>query len=212
MVLVHSLALPCLGFTVNPSALNDAFNYVAVLVSIITGLAATRLMSGASEMIQAANRPRIYWVHTIWIVNVFIQLMLYWWMLYRWRTAPEWTFFLFIWVTIPAILVYLASAILFPGELETTGSPTWKDYYYKNRRGFFFIFGAIAPLDIIDTLLKSRQHFLEQGAFYLPFIGFWAIGCFIAGTTRNEKYHAIWSILFPVVVLSFTTWALLKLG
>lgn len=192
--------------------MNDAFNYVAVLVSIITGLALTRLMSGASEMIQAANRPRIYWVHTAWIINLFMDLMLYWWMLYRWRTAPNWTFFLFVWVTIPAILVYLASAVLVPGELETTGSPTWRDYYYKNRRGFFFIFGIIAPLDIIDTLLKGRQHFIDQGPAYLPFIAIWGGGCLAAGITKNEKYHSFWAIAFPAVVILFIAKVLLKLG
>ena len=49
--------------------MNDAFNYVAVLVSIVTGLAATKLMSGLSEMIQVANRPRIYWVYVLWIIT-----------------------------------------------------------------------------------------------------------------------------------------------
>jgi hypothetical protein len=192
--------------------MNDAFNYVAVLVSIVTGLAATRLLSGLSEMIQVANRPRIYWVHIVWIINVFIELMLYWWVLYRWRTAPDWTFFLFVWVTIPGILVYLASAVLFPGELETTGSPTWRDYYYQNRRGFFFIFGVIAPLDIIDTLLKGRQHFIEQGPLYLPFIALWGLGCLVAGITKNEKFHSTWAIAFPAIIIFYTWRVLLKLG
>jgi hypothetical protein len=199
-------------FATNDSALNDAFNYIAVLVSIITGLAATRLMSGMSEMIQAANRPRVYWVHTMWIISLFIDLMLYWWLLYRWRTAPNWTFFLFVWVTIPAILVYLASAVLFPGELETTGSPTWRDYYYKNRRGFFFIFGISAPLDIIDTLLKGRQHFIDQGPAYLPFIAIWGAGCLAAGITKNEKYHGFWAIAFPAMMILYIAKVLLQLG
>ncbi len=77
--------------------MNDAFNYVAVLVSIVTGLAATNLMSGLSEMIQVANRPRVYWVHVLWIITLFMDLMLYWWVLYRWRVETDWTFFLFLW-------------------------------------------------------------------------------------------------------------------
>lgn len=86
-------------------------------------------------MIQAANRPRVYWVHFLWIITLFIELMLYWWVLHRWHTAQVWTFFLFLWVTFSGILVYLSSVILFPGELENTGSPDWRDYYYKNQRG-----------------------------------------------------------------------------
>ena len=154
------------------SAMNDAFNYVAVLVSIVVGLTATRVMSGLSEMIQAANRPRIYWVHVLWHITLLFNVMVGWWLLYRWRATADWTFFLFIWITIAPILQYLAAAILVPGELETTGSPDWRDYYFKNRRGFFFVFGLIAPLDIIDTLLKGWPHFLAQGPMYLVFIAF----------------------------------------
>lgn len=141
--------------------MNDGFNYVAVLVSIVSGLALTRLMSALSEMIQKANR---------------------------------------------------SSAILFPGELETTGSPSWRDYYYKNCRGFFFIPGIIAPLDIVDTLLKGWQHFIEQGPLYLPFIAMWGFGCLIAGLTKNEKFHAAWAIAFPTLIIFYTSRVLLTLG
>ena len=107
--------------------MNDAFNYVAVLVSIIAGLTVTRVMSGLGEVIQAANRPRIYWVHVIWHITLLFNAMLNWWLLYRWRVTTDWTFFLFMWITIAPILTYLAAAILIPGELETTGSPDWRD-------------------------------------------------------------------------------------
>jgi hypothetical protein len=192
--------------------MNDAFNYVAVLVSIVVGLTATRVMSGLGEMIQAANRPRIYWVHILWHITLLFQVMLNWWLLYRWRATPEWTFLLFIWITVAPIILYLAAAILIPGELETTGSPDWRDYYYKNRRGFFFAIGSIAPLDIIDTLLKGWRHFLDQGPTYLPFIAFWTIGCAIAAICDNERYHKIWAILFPSVQVIYTLILLLHLS
>ena len=98
--------------------MNDAFNYVAVLVSIIVGLSATRVMSGLGEVIQAANRPRIYWVHVLWHITLLFNVMLGWWLLYRWRLTSDWTFFLFMWITIAPILAYLAAAVLIPGELE----------------------------------------------------------------------------------------------
>jgi hypothetical protein len=192
--------------------MNDAFNYVAVLVSIIIGLAATRMLSAMSEMLQVANRPRIYWVHIMWILTIFMDVMLSWWVLYRWHYTATWTFFLFVWVTIPPTLIYLASAILFPGELETSGSPDWRDYYYKNRHSFFLIFGSIAPLDIVDTLLKGKQHFLDQGALYLPFIAVWGFGCLAAAITRSPRYHAIWAIAFPAMIIAYTALVLLQLG
>jgi hypothetical protein len=46
--------------------------------------------------------------------------------------------------------------------------PTWREYYCANRRGFFFILAPLWPLDVIDTLLKGKQHFIDQGVLYLP--------------------------------------------
>ena len=137
--------------------MNDSFNYVAVLVSIVVGLGVTRVLSQISEVIQAGSRPQTYWIHTVWLINAFSMLMLNWWVFYRWHNAPEWTFFLFVWVTLAPTLMYLASSVIAPGELAETGAASWRDYFYSNRRGFFFIIAPIWPLDIIDTLLKGKQ-------------------------------------------------------
>ena len=192
--------------------MSDAFNYVAVLVSIVIGLTVTRVMSGLGEMIQAANRSRVYWVHVLWHGTLGLQVLVSWWLLYRWHTAPEWNFLLFVWITTPSIMLYLAAAILIPGELETTGSENWRDYYFRNCRGFFLILFAIAPQDIVDTLLKGWKHFLDQGPLYVPFLTFWAAGMLVAAITRNETYHKVWAILFPSVQAIYTAIILLHLG
>ena len=190
----------------------DGFNYVAVLVSIIIGLGITRVLSQLSEALQADNRPRAYWVHTLWMVNLLILFLLSWWVFSRWHTVRDWTFPLFLWVNIGPTLGYLASSILCPGELESTGAATWRDYYYANRRSFFFIFALIWPLDIIDTLLKGKQHFLNQGPLYIPTIAVWFLGAIVAGITRNQRYHAFWAIFFPLYQIGYTTIVLLNLG
>jgi len=181
-------------------------------VSIVVGLGVTRVLSQISEVIQAGSRRQTYWIHTVWLINAFTMLMLNWWIFYRWHNAPQWTFFLFVWVTLTPTLLYLASSVIAPGELAETGAANWRDYYYANRRGFFFIIVPIWPLDIIDTLLKGKQHFIDQGPFYLPIIAFWTIGCVIAGISKNERFHAVWAILFPVSQISYTTIQNLKLG
>jgi len=73
--------------------MNDAFDYIAVLVSIVLGLCATLVMSQLSEAIQAHHRKHGYWVHTVWMVNLFIYLILEWWVFYRWHNTTAWNFF-----------------------------------------------------------------------------------------------------------------------
>src|SRR5438128_8826285 len=112
--------------------MNDSFNYVAVLVSIVVGLGVTRVLSQISEVIQAGSRQQTYWIHTIWLINAFSMLMLNWWVFYRWHNAPQWTFFLFVWVTLASTLLYLASSLIARGEFAYTGSTKWSHDYYSN--------------------------------------------------------------------------------
>ena len=192
--------------------MNDAFNYIAVLVSIVLGLCATQVMSQMSEAIQAHRRKRTYWVHTVWMVNLFLYLMLEWWVFYRWHNTASWNFFLLIWVIITPTLLYLAAGVLCPGELVSTDAKNWREYYYANRRGFFFILALLWPIDVVDTLLKGKQHFLDKGPLYLPTLAIWTTGTVIAGITSNERYHQFWAIFFPIAVLSYTTLVLFNLG
>src|SRR5882757_3085270 len=93
-----------------------AFEYLSVLISIILALGMTRVLGGVGEMLQARSHRRIYWVHAIWIINLFLYLVIAWWIFYRWRNQQPWTFFLFVFVLILPTFLYLASIVLFPPE------------------------------------------------------------------------------------------------
>jgi hypothetical protein len=53
-----------------------AFEYLSVLISIILALGMTRVLGGVGEMLQARSLRRIYWVHAIWIINLFLYLVI----------------------------------------------------------------------------------------------------------------------------------------
>ena len=83
----------------------DPFSYLSVLISIVLALGMTRVLAGVGDMLQARSRRHIYWVHVVWIVNLFLYLVVAWWIFYRWRNQQPWTFFLFVFVLIsPTIL------------------------------------------------------------------------------------------------------------
>src|SRR4030095_11205443 len=54
--------------------------------------------------------------HPIWIINLFLYLVIAWWIFYRWRNQDPWRFLLFVFVLISPTLLYLASLLLFPGN------------------------------------------------------------------------------------------------
>ncbi len=113
-----------------------AFEYLSVLISIILALGMTRVLGGVGEMLQARSHRRIYWVHAIWIINLFLYLVIAWWIFYRWRNQQPWTFFLFVFVLISPTVLYLASLLLFPRESDVGRVIDYKTHYYANHRAF----------------------------------------------------------------------------
>ena len=182
-----------------------AFEYLSVLISIILALGMTRVLAGVGEMLQARSRRRVYWVHAIWIINVFLYLVVAWWIFYRWRNQQPWTFFLFIFVLISPTLLYLASLLLFPREGDVDSAVDYKTHYYANHRAFFILFVLFAPVDIVDSLLKGVPHFLNLGLPYIVINVLFLAGLVTAAITRNERYHQFYAIYFLVqtIVNSF---------
>ena len=176
----------------------DPFSYLSVLISIILALGMTRVLAGVGEMLQARSRRHIYWVHVVWIVNLFLYLVIAWWIFYRWRNQQLWTFSLFVFVLISPTILYLASLLLFPREGAVDASLNYKTHFYANHRAFFIIFALFGPVDIADTLLKGIPHFLEQGPQYIFSTLLYIVGLTTAAITRNERYHQFYGIFFLV--------------
>jgi hypothetical protein len=183
----------------------DPFSYLSVLISIVLALGMTRVLAGFGEMLQARSRRRIYWVHVLWAVNVFIYQVVAWWVFYRWRTQQPWPFFLFVFVLISPTILYLAALLLFPREGAGDESVNYKTHFYANHRAFFIILWLYGPVDIVDSLLKGVPHFLALGVPYFISMTLFLTGVTIAAITRNERYHQFYAIFFLVqtVVISF---------
>jgi hypothetical protein len=88
-------------------------------------------------------------------VNLFLYLVVAWWIFYRWRNQQPWTFFLFIFVLISPTILYLASIVLFPPESSLDEFVNYKTDYYANHRVFFVLFAVFSPVDFVDTVLKG---------------------------------------------------------
>lgn len=63
----------------------DPFSCLSFLTSIVLALGVARLFTSIGMLLQHRGRVVVYWVHLVWSLNVFLFLVLDWWILYRWN-------------------------------------------------------------------------------------------------------------------------------
>jgi hypothetical protein len=177
------------------------FEYIALLASIVIALGITRIFTGVGRILQIRSEVKVYWIHLLWVGNVFLWLLLNWWILYRWRTYEVWTFFLFIFVLISPIIAYLLCVLLLPEPIES--GINLKSYFYNNAKWFFTLAALLPVLDFIDTSLKGWEHLVSQGPIYVITIVLLFILFVIGSRTKKELYHAAFAIFFLIYILIF---------
>jgi hypothetical protein len=177
------------------------FAYLSVLTSIVLAAGITRLLTGVGKMLQARHKIELDWVHLVWILNVFLYMVLNWWILFRWQTQQEWNYFLFLFVLISPIVCFLLSVLLFPNRIEECCD--MRNYFSENRRSFFLLAATLTPIDLVDTMLKGLAHFYAQGPYYIFTILLVFTLCMIGAFTKSEKYHKFFAIFFLMYILAF---------
>ena len=60
------------------------FDFLALAISVILGLAITRLISGIGISIRQIKSKKYFWLHGLWIINMLILIPAYWWGIYSW--------------------------------------------------------------------------------------------------------------------------------
>ena len=90
--------------------------YVFIAVSIILGLAITRLLSCVAALIRAHGRVTFHWATALWGASVMLFILQLWWVGWGLRTFSGWTIFDFFALVIGAIFVYGAAELSLPTE------------------------------------------------------------------------------------------------
>lgn len=109
----------------------------------------------------------------------------------------HWPFWLFIFVLISPTVLYLASVVLFPRDLDSSTAPhNYRAHFYDNHRPFFLLLATYAPVDVADSWLKGTAHLLGLGASYFISTGILFLTLMIAAFTRDERYHRVFAIYF----------------
>jgi hypothetical protein len=176
------------------------FDYCAVLIAVILGLALIHPLRGLAKMIQMRHEVRVYWVHVLWTFNVIIWVVVIWLGMFWWRSLQELSIQWYLFLIGYAAVQFMWAAILYPPEFS--GKMNFEQHFYANRYWFFGIQLAVVLLDIPETLVKGAKHLRPVPAEYPYLISALLVICVAALLTSKRRVHAALSI----------AWILLSLG
>lgn len=141
-----------------------AFDYVMALAAVIVGLALTHMLVGVTRMVEGSGRSRLYWVHLVWLAGIFITVLLWWWAEFQWSAARSWTFAMYLFILIYAVLLFLMSAALVPAEVVAPSD--YRAFFDRRKAWFLGLIVAYALTDLVDSAMKGVGHLRALGWDY----------------------------------------------
>ena len=169
-----------------PSSSNsDVYLHVRVVISIIVGLCITTLLSGFARFVQHPKRARVSVLHLGWAASLLLWIIHFWWWEFRLTLVQQWTFAIYFFIILYAILYYFLCTLLFPSDLKDYSG--YEDYFLSRRRWFFGFLAATFVADVVDTMLKGGVYVHSFGREYPIRIAANLIFCFAAMFTRNRR-------------------------
>ena len=176
------------------------FEYLSVFISIVIGLGVVRVLGGVAKLLDR-QESKAYWVHSTWVGYFIFWLPYFWWFEFDWRHQTTWTFPVFFFVVIFAMLFYLAVAVLVP-----TREADYKDlesYFYRVRPRFFVLLTLIHIADVIDAFQKPGN--LEDvGPTSGPVMAIYVVGSVVASLTEHRLFHQIWVVVVGLMLVFFS--------
>ena len=166
------------------------FEVLMILVSIIVGLGITQLLAGVVRLMRGELEG--YWIHWVWVLNVFLLLLQYCWSLFDLEAQSDWVFLQLMQRLTPPILLYLAASLLFPARNEDSSMVS---FYIEKRKP---VFGLLVLLTIFYAVQgwSARD---RRDVIRLIALGIYAL-LFV---TERRAVHAVLSLIITATIVLF---------
>jgi hypothetical protein len=184
-----------------PQSSPDLYLHVKVVISIIVGLCITTLLNGFARFVQHPKRAKVSILHLGWAASLLLWIIHFWWWEFRLTLVQQWTFAIYFFVILYAVLFYFLCTLLFPSDLLDYSG--YEDYFISRRKWFFGFLAATFVADVIDTSLKGSAYLHSFGVEYPIRIAASLVICFMAMFTRNRRIQLVLLTVSVLYQISF---------
>ena len=175
---------------------SEAFLYLAVLTSIIFGLAIQQVLLGYRDLILTRTKNRLFAPVLTWSALILLIVAQNWWESFGLAGRSDWNFIAFGMILLQALIIYMLAAVIFP-RTEGDDPIDLKDHYFSERRaiyGMAIAYVISSPLRalIVDGTLLPALDLAFHAVFLLVFIAL----AFVKRTLVHQ-------LLIPAILLAF---------
>jgi hypothetical protein len=176
------------------------FQFVAVFVAIIFGLSLTHVMSSAARSIFANSPIQLRDIRLVWTGFVVMIILVNWSVAISWRSAPTWSFDVFLVLILWAGSHYALAIMLYPLGGEMTAESTTPNWRPEPLLGAFIF---LAIMDMAQTAVRED---LFGSVYYVPFTVHYIVLAVATLLVRRAWFRAFSAWYF---LISIFTWSLL---
>lgn len=171
----------------------DKFEFIAVLVSIVFGVAITNLLSG---MLRSYFQRDLSNTRLAWSLAVGMVLLANWWGFFRWSDNPEWTFPQFLFLVFWSTTHYLLAVSMYPYE--------FLDEYSEEMQRKFLLWVMLVVL-VSDLAENAVRGGLFNPWFYPVFMSFLGLLAIAPLAWRNPMVMRVAGWIFFVAIIAWMT-------
>jgi|TARA_R100000049_G_C1942446_1_gene86808 hypothetical protein len=175
---------------------SEAFLYLAVLTSIILGLAIQQVLLGYRDLILTRSKTRLYGPVLVWSVIVLLIVAQNWWESFGLAGRNDWNFFAFGMILLQATIIYMIAAVTFPRS-EAAESIDLRDHYYREKRAIY----GLAVAYVVSSPLRAL---IVDGTILPPIdLGFHALFLIAFALLGWVDRPIVHRLLVPAILLAF---------
>jgi len=146
--------------------------YIFIAISIVLGLAITRLLHSVAGLIRAHKRVTYHWATTLWGTCVMLYILQLWWVGWELRTVSDWVIIDFFVLVVGSIFVYGAAELALPMEDYDISDNAELDFLAHSRS-----LGRVSALSMLGYFgVGPYVNLTMFGNPLLPSIGFPLLG------------------------------------
>lgn len=186
----------------------SVFEFLLALYVIVAGLGLSLLVRSVGQMIEYRASLRLYWVHTVWLLLIFVVHVVTWYALWRFRSHSPWTLLQVLLLLGMPILLYLVSHLAVP-ELADESLRDMREYYYRHARWMHgLMLGVVAAGMAAQLGIEGRPDFSGGGMLRSA-----AAACLLVGfASRRPAVHAVEALLLLLLILGGASSLLRPIG